>query len=555
MINEIYKDHSFGIYEDGGSNHIPGLDKTFKPHSESSYSNSPKKKIKISSFFSDMSRLGMSYEDDVVKNMSAVPADKHLIPKHIQTTHGGLIGLSNWKQKSNADKNFHEKDLNQKRDMLRKLAMQPELEDILDTMTNEAIVYDADQTYFVEPFIEPQELGELKPAVRKEIQEALDKSFRRFYKMLNWKYQAWDDFKRFLIEGILSWEIVWDSKEEPTKIIGIVPIDPATLTRGFKDNKWYWYQYKDTQNQRTLLDSQVIYISFQETKSISRLSYLERLVRPFNIYRIVEQAQLIWTITNASYKMMFTIPIKGMNRANGMQTLNTAMNRYKEDIKFDIESGELNINGRTNMPFNKEYWMPEGDSGTPTIETLGGEGPELNDNDQLKYFKNQLYRISKIPASRFDQESGETFFGTDSTSVMRTEIDFGRYVTRLRNTFAQIMIKPLQLQLAIQFPDLQENKDILDAIQLQYRSYNLFEEMLEMELMDKRVQGIQNMKDSMVDMDADGNDVKFFSSKFLVQKYLRLSPQDLELNEKLKKEEMEEMRLAGGNDEGNDEGF
>ena len=44
-----------------------------------------------------------------------------------------------------------------------------------------------------------------------------------------------------LIEGILSWEIVYDSLEKPTQIIGLVPLDPATLTRKFDNNKWILY--------------------------------------------------------------------------------------------------------------------------------------------------------------------------------------------------------------------------------------------------------------------------------------------------------------------------
>ena len=169
----------------------------------------------------------------------------------------------------------------------------------------------------------------------------------------------------------------------------------------------------------------------------------------------------------------------------------------------------------------------------------------MNDNDQLKFFKNQLYKISKIPLNRFDQESGETWFGSDPTSVARTEIDFARFVTRLRNQFAQIIIKPLQLQLALSIPELQDNKQFLEAVSLQYKSYNLFEEMMDMELMQKRVEFIQTMKESMIDMDVDGNEIKFFSSKFLVQKYLKLSEADLDLNDRLKQEEIEELNLAG----------
>lgn len=548
MVKEVINsldylmDPSSQIYEST----IPGMNVTTNFHPER-YTNEPKKKKRtISQFFSDMSRMGMSYEDDVVKNMRALPADKSLLPKETQLRWDHLLSQSNWKEKSEKDKNFFDSTFPQKREALRRLAVQPELEDILDTMTNECIVYDSDYTYFCEPFIEPQELSDLKKKVREQILDSLSRHFRSIYKMLNWKNVAWDDMKRYLMEGNLAWEIVWDSLENPKRIIGMVPIDAATLTRKFENNKWYWIQYKDVMgSERKLLDSQVVYIAYQETQAISRVSYLERLIRPFNIYRIVEQAQLIWTITNASYKMKFTIPVKGMNRALGTQTLQTAMNRYREDIKFDLESGEIKVNGTSQMPFNKEYWMPEGDSGAPQIETLGGEGPELQDNDQLKYFRNQLYKISKIPLSRFDGESGDTWFGTDASSALRTEIDFGRFVQRLRNTFAQIMIKPLQLQLACEFPELQNNRQILEAIQLQFKSYNLFEEMMELELMSKRVQGIQEMKDSMIDMDPDGNEVKYFSSKFLVEKYLRLSPQDILLNEKYKKEEMEELTLAG----------
>ena len=554
-IREAQPSQEFITEASNGS--IPGFKETtnFRPR----YSNNPtkeKKKRTIARFFSDMSRFGMTYDDDVIANMRAIPADKNLLPKPFQLQNQDLFTMAadNWKVKANQDKNLFEKDLAQKREALRKLAIQPELEDILDTMSNECIVYDSDFTYFAEPFIETQELKDIKPAMRKKINQAMEKHFRRLYKMLNWKYRAWDDFKRFLVEGTLAWEIVWDSLENPKEIIGMVPVDPATLTRKFENNKWYWVQFKGMNGkERTLMDAQLVLIEYQETNCITRQSYLERLIRPFNIYRIVEQAQLIWTITNASFKLQFTIPTKGMNQALMAQTVNSAMNRYKEDIKFEIETGELTINGKTNMPFNKEYWMPESDSGSPQIETIGGDGPDLNDNDQLKYFKNQLYKISKIPLNRFDQESGETWFGADATSVARTEIDFGRFVQRLRNIFSQIMIKPLQLQLAKDFPELQENRQILEGLSLQYHSYNLFEEMMDLELMQKRIDFITSVKESMVDQDMDGNDIKFFSSKFLVQKYLKLSTQDLDLNDKLKQEEIEDLNLAGDKDNVQDE--
>jgi hypothetical protein len=75
---------------------------------------------------------------------------------------------------------------------------------------------------------------------------------------------------------------------------------------------------------------------------------------------------------------------------------------------------------------------------------------------------------------------------------------------------------------------------------------------MEMELMQKRVEFIQTMKESMVDMDVEGNEIKYFSSKFLVQRYLKYSTEDIKLNNKLKQEEIEELNLAGG-DNSNDQ--
>jgi hypothetical protein len=65
----------------------------------------------------------------------------------------------------------------------------------------------------------------------------------------------------------------------------------------------------------------------------------------------------------------------------------------------------------------------------------------------------------------------------------------------------------------------------------------LFEEMMDIEVMTKRIEFIGTMKDSLATTDADGNEESFFSLKFLVMKYLKMSDADLELNEKYKMEE------------------
>lgn len=515
-----------------------------------------KKPTKISKILTMLSRYGMNYDDKVYKNMVALPADKLLQPKDpfiAQTLYGNTGFVDNWKIKGEEEKPFSEKTIQQKVEVLRKMAMQPELEDILDTMANECIVYDDNEAYICTPFLDTALIQELNERSAEEIRAAVESAFYKIYLLLNWKRNAWNDFHRFLIEGILCFEITYDDLANPKSITGIVPVNPATLTKVIEDGITYWIQFKDVVGQeRKLLDTQIIYIKYEDTGVSSRQSYLERLIRPFNIYRIVEQAQVIWTVTQSSFKTMFTIPVAGMNKAKGMQTLSQAMNRYKEDISFNTETGELQVNGKMNMPFNKEYWMAENENGKPEIETLVDSGPQLNDSDQLKYFEQKLFKMSKIPSSRFDKDAQSTWFGSDPTQQLREEINFGRFVNRIRNTFADIMLKPLRIQLSLSIPDIKNDKRILDSISLRFNSYNQFEEMANIEIMSKRVEFIGTMKDSLTVTDSEGEETPYFSPKFLILKYLKMSEADLELNEKYKREEKILAELSKDTENGED---
>ena len=516
--------------------------------------NEAKAPSKWSSLLTNISHYGMNYNKKIYNNMIAIPADKNLQPKDDlfnQSLYGGM--MNNWKSKPEEDKPFREKTLEQKRDILRKMAMQPEIEDILDIMANECIVYDDNETYVAEPYFDTAVVQQLNEKAIEELQNAVDTAFYKIYMLLEWKYRAWDIFKRWLIDGVLAYEIVYDDIENPHTIIGIIDIDPATLTKSIDPATGitYWIQFKDViGRERKLLDAQIIYIKYEDTGVSDRQSYLERLIRPFNIYRIIEQAQVIWTVTQSSFKTMFTIPVGGMNRAKGQMTLSQAMNRYKEDISFNSETGELKVNGRTNMPFNKEYWMPENENGTPQIETLVDNGPQLNDSDQLKYHLSKLYKMSKIPETRFDKEAQQTWFGTDPTSTLRDEINFGRFVTRLRNSFGNIILKPLRILVSIMLPNLKNDKRILEAIALRWNSYNQFEEMMNIEIDTKRIDFISSLKDTFVTTDAEGNEDSFFSMKFLIIRYLKMSDADLEFNEKCKFEEKLAKKKNGEGEEG-----
>lgn len=520
-----------------------------------------KKPSYVGEILDKISHYGMSYSKDVYKNMHAIPANKDLIPSKYDNINNLYANTADmFRVKSETEKTYAEKTVNQKRLVLRKIAQQPEIEDILDIMCNESIVYDPEDSYICQPFIDTAIIQMLNEENAEKIRNCMQTNFTQLYLLLEWKLKAWDLYKRYLIDGCLAYEIVYDNIENPKSIVGIVELDPATLTKKYEDGILYWYQYKDVKNQeRKFVDAQIIYICYEDSGVIERTSYVERLMRAFNIYRIVEQAQIIWTVTQSSFKTKFTIPVSGMNKAKGTQTLMSAMNRYKEDISFNAETGELNINGRMNLPFNKEYWLPENESGSPQIETIIDQGPTLNDSEQLRFFLSKLYKSSKIPENRFDKEAQTTWFGNDATQQLRDEINFSRFVTRVRNNFADILLKPLRISIALNLPEIKNDKRLLEAISLKFNSYNYFEEMAGIEVDSKRIEFISNMSQSLVSTDAEGNETPYFSLKFLIMKYLKMSDADLELNEKYKFEEKlgsekgEEEEEDSGDDEGGED--
>lgn len=441
---------------------------------------------------------------------------------------------------------FFDQSYPSKLQQLRKYSLQDEIEMILDTLTDELVVYDKDN-YFAEIKWE-QDLN-LKPEFSQIISDSISENYKRIYNLFGFRNEntAWHYVKKFLVEGFLAFEIIWDSTN--TNIIGFKELDAISLTPKIEsDGTRGWVQYpSDAVKKRKLSDAQIIFISFSAINGENRVSYTERLIRSFNLLRIMEQSRIIWAVVNSSYRTKFIIPVGGKSKSMAKQTLGSLMQSYRENINFDNESGELQVNGKAMMPFSKEYWIPEGDNGSPQIENVGNDGPELSDTESLRYFVDKLIQVSKIPKNRFMKEETPVWEST-ADAYTREEIYFGRFLDRLRAKLQELLIKPTVLQTKRDIPTIQDDPMFDTKVSLKWAKYDVFEELKEAELMERRLNLIQTAKDSLVDMDTDGNEIRYFASEFLVQKYLGLSASDIKLNKQLKaredKERQEQLKAS-----------
>ncbi len=134
-------------------------------------------------------------------------------------------------------------------------------------------------------------------------------------------------------------------------------------------------------------------------------------------------------------------------------------------------------------------------------------------------------------------KSNHPSWSMEAENSTRDELKFGRFIDRLRTQFQEILVKPLWQQVAIDFPELANDDNFKNQIGIEFEKNNMFVQMQEIEVLEKQINFIQTMKDGLVETDSNMNEIKFFSSEFLVRKYLGLSQEDLALNERLKQRE------------------
>ena len=478
--------------------------------------------------------FGMNYGDMVVKNSQAIGPSENAFIKS-----GGVIDENFLYSLRKADTTakqyiaYYDKDYRNKQVYLRNLAINPEIEFILDTVCDESIVYDDKNffAYFVNMDIEG--IGEEKEA-------KIAERYKEIYNIFGFNegISAWHYFRSFLIDGILAFEIIFDTKGK--NIIGFKELDPSSLLPSVEkelDGTFteIWIQYPENpQLSRKLYDSQILYISYAKGNTISRVSYIERLIRSFNLLRIMEHTRIIWNVMNSSYRMTMTVPIGTKSPQKAKQSLAELMSIYKEDIRLDNNSGELMVNGRPNIQFYKNYLMPSTPNGTPDITPLTGSGDAtpFSDLKALAYFADKLKLDSKIPYSRFDREDRGTSgtFSGNAEGLDQEEIRFFKFITRLRSIFQDIMLKPLWIQFCLDYPAMSKDFMVKSQFGLDYVKDNSFAENRYMEILNARKDQVTKIAGLM---DEDGK--PYFSLRYVLDRYSGMTDDDRLANERAKK--------------------
>lgn len=434
-----------------------------------------------------------------------------------------------------------------------KLAGNAEIERVIKATSDEAIVYD-DSNMFCSLNINT----ELDP----ELVDELNESFHNIYSLYEFddKSTAWELWYKWMIEGYLAFEMVWDDLSNPDEIQQVIELDPDTLyptyrydVNGRKVKVWLQKDRKSSSfngKERILPDTSVVFIAYNRSAgNFGKISYVERLERSFNMMRIMEDTKVAWHIINSQWRLKFVLPFSSRKSSKVKEGLAKVKARYDEKLYIDSETGlpdngakNPRVEGDKRLSYRSNYIFPKRDT-EPNIDSIKHDGPDLSRPEMNEYFSKKFYRDSNLPSSRYDEGGGRgaTSVLFQASGIPYDEIMFYRDINRLRNEFSNLLVKPLITEFIAKHPEFIEERGFKNKIGIKYNSSHLMEEAKKREIESKDLDHIQSLSRLQF---PDGTPV--FKISELLEKYWTGYDEELGARIKQREQSAEENASEGG---------
>jgi hypothetical protein len=462
----------------------------------------------------NLSNHGMNYDDMIIRNQVGIGINEDPYASKGNSMYDffssrAVASVLNRKSVPYLDRSYPDK-----RRILREYSIKDEIRDFVSQVADECIVYNDDRD-----FCSPRPLSS---DYNKEIHDKYQEYFESIYNKYGFSdsITAFNMMKDFLVDGYVAIELVYDDKKK--NIVAFNRLRPETILPAYEPNVGHlWIQYpEDPQLRRIFLDSQIVFVSFSTQNDYSETSYVEGLIRPYNQLKILEQTKIMFNIINATLYQEFKIPIKGLSRQRAEEQIGQLIHDYSEEVEWDDTLGTLTINGSKHLPFNKQIWFPEGDAGSPSMELKSPQGHDLNEDGMLKWFHQALKRASKIPLNRFEGESGGGNLVTEASEMTRDEIKFHNFIGRLRSNFKEIIVKPLKMQMLIEFPELIEDDRFMNQMDIVFYSNQVFEEWKKLGNLEKKAGIVGTMLGVM------NGEKPYFHIEYIMDHIFKLTPEE-----------------------------
>lgn len=426
----------------------------------------------------------------------------------------------------------------------REMAMQPECDNALEDIVNEAIVVN-NQSPLNIVLDDIDEGKALKDRIREE--------FYNILKLLDFNNLAYDIFRQWYIDGRLYYHIMIDEKKPRDGIKELRKIDPRKIKKirekvseldkrtNMKIEKGYqeYYIYHPkgitSQSNQTAIKiskDSICHVTSGMIDPANKmvLGYLHKAIKPLNQLRTLEDATVIYRLSRAPERRIFYIDVGNLPKMKAEQYLADMMAKHKNKLVYDASSGEIR-DDRKFMTMMEDFWLPRREGGRGTeITTLPG-GQNLGEMDDVDYFRRKLYKSLNVPITRMESE---TQFNLGRTSeVTRDELKFTRFIERLRARFTHLFDNLLEIQLVLKgVINRKQWKELREDLYYDFPQDNYFTELKSAEILTERLRLMSEVEQYIG---------KFYSLDWVRKNVLQMSEEEIrDMDKQIKKEESDE---------------
>jgi hypothetical protein len=397
----------------------------------------------------------------------------------------------------------------------REMALQPEIEEAIDAIVNEAMDTDDNDRVSIN-LDKVQYSDKVKKRIREEFDNILD--------LLDFNKSSYDLFRRWYIDGRIYYHAIIDPENPGEGLKELRYIDPRKLRKvreitrerhgqiTISKTKNEYFVYSETGYNKSIptgtASSPVDYGSvgglkiskdtmvhvtsglLDKTNSVV-LSHLHKAIRPMNSLRAIEDATIIYTLARAPERRIFYIDVGDLPKAKAEQYLRDMMTRHKNKLVYDQTTGEIK-DDRKYMNMLEDFWFPRREGNRTEVTTLPSGG-KLTDIENVTYFQKKLYKSLNVPSSRLEGDSG--FSLGRSNEVTRDELKFSKFVGRLRNRFAHLFYDALKKQLILKRVISSEDwRQLSNDIVFDFAIDNYFSELKYAEILTSRVETLSRVE-------------------------------------------------------------
>ena len=416
----------------------------------------------------------------------------------------------------------------------REMAIQPEIELAVSDIVSEAIVKEGNDN------IVEIDLDDVKYA--DNIKDRIREEWSKIVNLLDFNNYGYEIFRRWYVDGRIYYHVMIDVNDPRAGIKELRYIDPRKIRKirsikrvrkdqayvNITDNEFYMYNERGFKGaSATGMDNQGLQISKDSIIHVTSgvvdkdnkivLGYLHKAIKPLNQLRILEDATVIYRISRAPERRIFSIDVGNLPKMKAEQYVREVMVKHKNRLIYDASTGDIR-DDRKFMTMLEDYWFPVREGGAGTKVTTLPSGANLGELADVEYFEKKLYQSLNVPVSRMVSDTG--FNLGRSSEITRDELKFQKFVTRLRTRFSNLFLKVLEKQLVLTGVIAEEEwEEIRNDIHFIFQQDNYFAELKNAEIIGNRINAL-----ALIDPYVG----KYYSEEWVKKNILMLTDEDIE---------------------------